>query len=87
METEWTKRDERRGWGQEAWGRFPWGQATAKDLQYLTKPSQIIQTEVPRNQQKTTFLQAEIEHNVACEGMFIQQMAFEVDTKSVRPAR
>ena len=87
LETEWTKRDERRGWGQEAWGRFPWGQATAKDLQYLTKPSQIIQTEVPRNQQKTTFLQAEIDHNVACEGMFIQQMAFEVDTKSVRPAR
>lgn len=86
-EVDWTKRDERRGWGQEQWGRFPWGQATARDLQYLTKPSQIVQTEVPRNQQKTTFLQAEIDHNVACEGMFIQQMAFELDTKSMRPAR
>lgn len=84
---DWTKRDERRGWGQQQWGRFPWGQATASDLQYLTKPSQIVQTEVPRTQQKTTFLQAEIVHNVACEGMFIQQMAFELDTRSKRPAR
>lgn len=87
LEVDWTKRDERRGWGEQQWGRFPWGQATARDLEYLTKPSQIVQTEVPRNQQKTTFLQAEIDHNVACEGMFIQQMAFELDTKSMRPAR
>jgi hypothetical protein len=87
IDVDWTKRDERRGWGQEQWGRFPWGQAAAQNLEYLTKPSQIIQTEVPRTQQKTTFLQAELVHNVACEGMFIQQMAFEVDTKSKRPAR
>jgi hypothetical protein len=87
LDVDWSKRDERRGWGQEQWGRFPWGQATARDLEYFTKPSQIVQTEVPRNQQKTTFLQAEIDHNVACEGMFIQQMSFEIDTKSMRPAR
>lgn len=83
----WTKRDERRGWGQQQWGRFPWGQATAQSLKYLTAPSQIVQTEIPRTQQKSTFIQAEITHNVACEGIFIQQIAFEVDTKSKRPAR
>jgi hypothetical protein len=83
----WEKLDERRGWGQEAFGRFPWGQATAEALQYLTMPSQIVQTEVPRTQQSSTYLQAEIVHNVACEGMFIQQMAFELRTSSERPAR
>ena len=87
MSVDWTKRDERRGWGQQQWGRFPWGQATAQSLEYKTKPSQIVQTEVPRRQQRTTYLQAEIVHNVACEGMFIQQMAFQVDTTSRRPAR
>jgi len=86
--TDWTKRDERRGWGQQQWGRFPLGPGKLREIcKYLTKPSQIIQTEVPRTQQKTTFLQAQIVHNVACEGMFIQQMAFEVDKRSKRAAR
>jgi len=86
-DTEWEQIDSRRGWGQQQWGRFPWGQATGRTLEYFTKPSQIIQTEVPRLQQSTTFLQTEIVHNVACEGMFIQQMAFNVRTSSERPAR
>jgi hypothetical protein len=83
----WSKQTERRGWGMEQWGRFPWGQSTLDALEYLTAPSQIIQTEVPNPLQRSTFLQAEITHNVACEGMFIQQMALNVRTSSERPAR
>jgi hypothetical protein len=86
-EVGWEKQEERRGWGMQQWGRFPWGQATAQALQYLTMPSQIVQTEVPRTLQRSTFLQAEITHSVACEGLFIQQMAFNVRTASERPAR
>lgn len=86
-EVNWTKQDERRGWGSEQWGKFPWGQATERNLEYRTQPAQIIKTEIPRIIQKSTFLQAEITHNVACEGMFIQQMAFEVDITSKKAAR
>lgn len=83
----WEKITERRGWGAEQWGRFPWGQATADSLQYLTKPSQIVQTEIPRPLQKSTFIQAEITHEVACEGIFIQQMSFETRPSSDKAAR
>lgn len=83
----WEKTTERRGWGAEQWGRFPWGQATADALQYVTKPSQIVQTEIPRPLQKSTYIQAEITHEVACEGMFIQQMSFETRPSSDKAAR
>lgn len=83
----WEKTTERRGWGAEQWGRFPWGQATADSLQYLTKPNQIVQTEIPRPLQKSTYIQAEITHEVACEGMFIQQMSFETRLSSDKAAR
>jgi hypothetical protein len=83
----WEKTTERRGWGAQQWGRFPWGQATADALQYLTKPSQIVQTEIPRPLQKSTFIQAEITHEVACEGIFIQQMSFETRPSSDKAAR
>lgn len=84
---EWSKITERRGWGAEQWGRFPWGQGTADALQYLTKPSQIVQTEIPRPLQKSTYIQAQITHSVACEGLFIQQMSFEVRPSTDKAAR
>lgn len=83
----WEKEEVRRGWGTGAWGRFPWGNAPNETLIYLTEPSQIVQTEMPRATQKSSFIQAEITHAVACEGMFIQQMSFEVRPSSNKAAR
>lgn len=83
----WEKEEVRRGWGTGAWGRFPWGNAPNETLIYLTEPSQIVQTEMPLATQKSSFIQAEITHAVACEGMFIQQMSFEVRPSSNKAAR
>lgn len=76
--TEWVSQNDSGGWGLEAWGFFPWGQADAIDLTFGTDPSPVIRTYISRFQQRSTFLQPIFVHKESGEMLDMQALAFVV---------
>lgn len=66
------------GWGNQPWGSFPWGQDSGIDLQYTTLPAPIIRTFIPQLAQRTTWIQAVLDHKMAAEALNIQAISFTV---------
>ena len=64
------------GWGEIPWGFFPWGLEDGINTIYKTEPAPTIRIYVPRFQQRTTFIQAYMEHNDAGETMDIQALSW-----------
>ena len=77
-ETEWVSQTQSGGWGLEAWGFFPWGQADAVDLTFGTDPAPVIRTYISRFQQRNTFIQPIFTHRESGEQMDIQALSFGV---------
>lgn len=77
-ETEWVSQVQSGGWGLEAWGFFPWGQADAVNLTFGTDPAPVIRTYISRFQQRNTFIQPVFTHKESGEQMDIQAISFGV---------
>lgn len=77
--TEWNAVDVgggSQGWGEQPFGFFPWGDADTIDIQYSTQPAPVVRLYVPLFQQRNTFIQAELLHELGGESMDIQAMGW-----------
>lgn len=74
--TSWQALAQGEGWGESAWGQFPWGLEEGTDLIYGTTSSQDLRTYVPLDAARTTFIQADITHAQAAENIMLQSAAY-----------
>lgn len=75
------------GWGIEPWGLFSWGEADGISTIYRTENAPVIRLWVPQFQQRSTFIQAVLEHMEAGEAMEIQALSWAVRAYSERVSK
>lgn len=66
------------GWGYLPWGYFGWGLSEGIDNFYQTQPAPVIRLWVPLFQQRNTFIQATLLHEMGGEAIDIQAMSWTV---------
>lgn len=79
--TEWRASeisDSAGGWGLEPWGFFPWGNPDGINLTYETQAAPILRIYVPLFAQRSSFIQAILEHKMAAEPINIQAIGYTV---------
>jgi len=75
------------GWGLEPWGEFGWGNEEGIAILTGTQPGAIVRVYIPISQQRSTFIQAILEHNRAAEEINLQAMTFAVRAFQERVSR
>lgn len=75
------------GWGLEPWGFFPWGNPDATNLTYATQSAPIVRIYVPLFAQRSSFIQAILEHKMAAEPLNIQAFGYTVRGYGERVSR
>lgn len=75
------------GWGNQPWGFFPWGLQNGINLTYATEQALPIRIYVPLFAQRSTFIQAILEHRAAGEQLNIQSLGYQVRGYGERVSR
>ncbi len=66
------------GWGFEPWAFFPWGLADQINNFFATAPAPVVRLYVPLFQQRNTFIQATLLHEMGGEAIDIQAMSWAI---------
>ena len=75
------------GWGQLEWGEFSWGAETGVNREFLTRPSVILRTYVPKEAMLGTFIQVTLDHRRAGESIDLQSISNFNEAQTPRTSR
>jgi hypothetical protein len=75
------------GWGESAWGGFPWGGGLSIQRDYRSGPAVIWRLYIPRGAYMATWIQPQITHDTAGEPLEIQSLALLANVATTRTSK